>query len=530
MADPTTTNDDAAPAPGVDRRWFLAAGGATAGALALGGLAACSDDGSDGAKATTTTTTTAAAAAGSGTIRTADVPDQDQIYGWIEKIVEQGVRRPGYDADTWAEGWIEDRFQAIGLDHVRTEPVTVLRWEPSAWSLTATPATGAARQITGFPVPFAAPTDGLELELAAFDPAAPEGVDGKAALVDSPLISIPAGLLATAGSAPKDPTGRTIDPDGTLEGATHLVPFSTSFTEVMEPAIAGGAAAFIGSLVDYPGDSCRYFVPYDGKERPIPGLWISGSDGAWLHEQLATGPVQVKVAVESTAKEHTSHNIIGELPGADDQTVMIGSHHDGPWASAVEDASGTSLVLAQAADRAAQPRAACPHRLLFILQGGHMSGGAGMLAYIEAHRDELADVVLEVHLEHAALEFAEIDGKVAPTGRPVPRWWFTSRIPPLEAAVSAALTAEGVNRSMLLAPDAFGTQPPTDGAFYHSEGVPIVQFLEAPFYLFDEMDTLDKIDQEHLVPITRAVIRIIDSTAGTSAQAIRAAEVKPSAG
>ena len=53
---------------------------------------------------------------------------------------------------------------------------------------------------------------------------------------------------------------------------------------------------------------------------------------------------------------------------------------------------------------------------------------------------------------------------------------------------------------MIVAPDAFGEQPPTDGAFYHREGVPIVQFLAAPFYLFDAMDTLDKIDRANLVP------------------------------
>ena len=182
-------------------------------------------------------------------------------------------------------------------------------------------------------------------------------------------------------------------------------------------------------------------------------------------------------------------------------------------------------MLAQANYWAKQPEEDRPHRLLFILQGGHMSGGAGLLQYIEAHREELADVVLEVHLEHAALEFIEEDGKVVPTGEPVPRWWFTSRIPDLEAAVFDALTTEQVNRSMLLAPDAFGTQPPTDGAFYFSEGVPIVQFLEAPFYLFDEMDTLDKIDREHLVPITRAVIRIVDSTRGVSAAQMRDAQV-----
>jgi hypothetical protein len=104
----------------------------------------------------------------------------------------------------------------------------------------------------------------------------------------------------------------------------------------------------------------------------------------------------------------------------------------------------------------------------------------------------------------------------------VPRWFFTSRLPHLEQAVSAALETEELHRSMILAPDAFGTQPPTDGAFYHSEGVPVMNFLSAPFYLFDEMDTLDKIDEDNLVPLTRATIRIVDSTKGMTAAEFRA--------
>jgi hypothetical protein len=39
------------------------------------------------------------------------------------------------------------------------------------------------------------------------------------------------------------------------------------------------------------------------------------------------------------------------------------------------------------------------------------------------------------------------------------------------------------------------------------------------------MDTLDKIDRENLVPLTRATIRIIESTRGVSAAEIRAAMV-----
>ena len=52
-----------------------------------------------------------------------------------------------------------------------------------------------------------------------------------------------------------------------------------------------------------------------------------------------------------------------------------------------------------------------------------------------------------------------------------------------------------------------------------------MNFLSAPFYLFDSIDTFDKIDRDNLVPLTRAAIRILDSTAGVTADAMRAAHV-----
>lgn len=517
----------------VNRRRFLQLSGATAGALFLG--PACSDDDPAGGGGTTTTTSTDRSGSSSpggssggggprGPVVDADVPDQDTIAGWIEEVFDQGIRRPAYPADEWAEQWAVDMFEEIGLVDVRLEPITVRRWDPGTWQLVAVTSDGTERELDCFPLPYSAPASGVELELAAFDPDDPDVAD-RAALVDTPLFAIPADLLVTAGSAPDDVTDRVVDPDGTLTDAEHLVPFNTEFQAVMEPAIAAGAAVFIGALTDYPGDSFEYFVPYDAVDRPIPGVWIRGTDGAWLTEQLAQGPVRVRLDVASTVEDVESHNVVGELAGADDEVVMIGSHHDGPWASAVEDGSGIALVMAQATYWAAQAEADRPHRLVFVLHGGHMSGGAGLHAYIDAHREELAEVVLEVHLEHAALEFTDQDGEAVPTGLPVPRWFFTSRIPPLEASVVDALTAEELNRSMILAPDAFGAQPPTDGAFYHSEGVPIVNFLAAPFYLFDSMDTLDKVDREALVPLTRATIRIVHATGGTTATAMRDAAV-----
>ena len=511
------------------RRTFLVRTGATAGAVVIGGAACSSSDGDaggdegDGDAAGDDARGDEMSA--DGVVNLSDVPAEGTIFGWISEVFDQGIRRPGYPADEWAEGWIADRFRSIGLDNVRLEPVTVTRWEPTDWSLEVIGPDGETTNLGCFPVPFSAPVEGLEAGVAAYDQASPGGVHDKASLFDVPLIRIPADLLATAGSAPADPTGRVVDPDGSLAGAQHVVPFGAQFQAVMEPSIEAGAVAFIGTLTDYPGNSFNYFVPYDAIARPIPGVWVNGTDGAWLRDQLARGPVRVRLTVAAEREDVESHNVVGDLEGADEDTVMIGSHHDGPWASAVEDGSGISLVLAQATYWAAQPVERRPHRLVFVLQGGHMSDGAGLRGYIEAHRAELARVVLEVHLEHAALEFAEQGGDVVPTGRPVPRWFFTSRNPSLEAAVADALKSEGLGRSMILAPDAFGEQPPTDGAFYHREGVPVMNFLTAPFYLFDAMDTLDKIDRENLVPLTRAAIRIIESTRGVGAAEMRAGVV-----
>jgi hypothetical protein len=485
----------------IDRRTFLA------GALATAFLAACGSPLPDG-------------------LPDSAVPTEDEILGWIEQIVAQGIRRPGYPADAWTEQFARDRFTACGLENVRCEPITVRRWTSEGARLVVVPGGqgGGADPVVleAFAAPFSAPVTDLELDLAAYDAASPGDVAGKASLYDVDLLRLPATFFVPFGSAPPNVSGRVVDPDGTFAGESHLLPFGIEIDKVMEPSINAGAAAFVGNVANCPGGSRQYFVPYDGIDRPIPGVWLSAPDAAWLRQQLAAGPVQVRLTVDATVDEVTSHNVVGELPGLDEEVVMVGSHHDGPWASAVEDASGTALVLAQAKFWAAQSASKRPHRMVFLLHGGHMSGGAGLHQYIDAHRDELAGVVLEIHLEHVARQFEEVGGNIVPTGECVPRWWFTSRNPQLEGFVTSALTAEKVHRSMLLAPDAIGTQPPTDGAFYHSEGVPIVQCMSAPWYLFDAADTLDKVDTASLVPLTRATIRILSATKGISAAAMRA--------
>jgi hypothetical protein len=154
-----------------------------------------------------------------------------------------------------------------------------------------------------------------------------------------------------------------------------------------------------------------------------------------------------------------------------------------------------------------------------------MAGGAGAVSFCETHAADLERTVLEVHLEHTANEFVQEGETIVPNGLPETRWWFTSRIGALEDSVRSAIEAEKLDRSLILRPDTFGPRPTTDGGEFHLKGVPIVNYLTAPFYLFDSADTMDKIHRPSLVPVTRAAIRIVESTAGKTAAEMRGAVV-----
>ncbi|MEO8602625.1 MAG: M28 family peptidase [bacterium] len=432
--------------------------------------------------------------------------DAAQMMAWISAIVAQGIRRPGYPADRWVETWAAEQFRALGLADVRLEPLELPYWEPHRAELVV-----GGESYQGFPLPHAAAGDvEAELRLEA------DGPGGCLSVSELELLRIPQSgfrLLATS----------TYDPDGDFDTLEQVLPFGVRFREVMDPAIAAGALGFVGLLTGFPWETRDYYVPYDAVARPIPGLWLSNADGRRLLGRLAGGAQRGRLTVEVDRHPVTTHNVVGVLPGASDEWVIVASHHDAPWASAVEDASGIALVLAQAAHWAAVPRQARPHNMLFLLTAGHMAEAAGTRAFIARHAALVERTVLQVHLEHAARRCVAQDGALTATDEPEVRWWFTSRIASLQAAVAAALSMHDLRRSLVLPPTVFGPMPTTDGAYFHPAGVPLVHFLTAPMYLFDSCDTVDKIHVPSLEPVTRAVVDIIASTHGHSAAAMRAA-------
>ena len=196
-------------------------------------------------------------------------------------------------------GW-QEQFRAIGLENVRAEPVEMPYWEPRGASLSVTDSTGATHDIACFPVPLAAPTQGIEAEVVSFERETSERVAGAISLYDNPLLRVPSAYyrdhLATW----------SFDPEKTFDGGVHVLPFARGMQGAMEPSMEAGALALVGVLSGYPGDSREYYVPYDAKHRPIPGVWISGSDGARIAAMLERGPVRARLTVDAETSGTTA--------------------------------------------------------------------------------------------------------------------------------------------------------------------------------------------------------------------------------
>ncbi len=234
-----------------------------------------------------------------------NLPSVDDMLDWIEQVVEQGIRRPGYPADQWTEEFIFGKFESLGLESVRFEPVESAFWKDSHAELLVGADAGPVA-VECFPVPLSEPTH-VEGELARWDPANPGAVAGKIAVYELQFDSLPVEFpvlrrRVAEGSASSSPealveAGWAFDPDRTFADGRHRLPFAVELQGTMDPAIAAGALGYVGVLRGYPSGGCEYYVPYDGEFRSIPGVYVSEDNGGRLLAGLEDGASTARIEV-----------------------------------------------------------------------------------------------------------------------------------------------------------------------------------------------------------------------------------------
>lgn len=298
-------------------------------------------------------------------------------------------------------------------------------------------------------------------------------------------------------------------------------PYVTSLARVMRDAAAGGAVGLVGVLRDYP-DSRSYHNEYYRRTLfALPGVWVTRAEGRRLRALLeASGPASgAALTLRITRRAVTSRSVIGVLPGRTADAVMVQSHHDSVGPGAVEDASGTAEVIALAEHFGARAAAGAMREktLLFVTFDTHFTGYQAHQEF--ARRFVLARrtpwrIVLNTTIEHIGLRAVEgADGGFAHTGDTEPRGIFLNVNPRFARRIARGVRRHGMGATTLLdatALEFFAGGIPTDASFTLVSGVPTVSLISGPLYLYDDADTIDRIDRSQLVPVARLFRDIVD--------------------
>ena len=425
----------------------------------------------------------------------------------IGRIVSFGIRRPGYEEGLKTEHYLLERFNEIGLRDTRLEPVPVNYWRPSTTRLaigdSADDIPCRAVPYTGWTEDDGAHTSGVFVGNGTSDEYDAADVAGKLVVADMHFGDFNATHLKAGSHFIHDP-GDTI-PDGPLHCANWLIPNFSAYYEAWKR----GATGFIGLLGEMPIDGCELYVPYDGFLKKTPAAWVGREHAAAVRSAAANGePLHYTNTGEGRTVD--SHNVVGILPGRTDEFILITCHHDAPYASAVEDASGLAalLALAKAFAESAEP---LERGLIFLASSGHFHGGIGCREFVAKHRGGLLEkIVAAIGVEHIAEEVqGGDDGRYAKTGQAETRALFVDKTPELLRVLEEEV--QRVNLSRTLAVDAylFGPEPPCDSAPLFTAGIPSVCHISGPLYLFDPHDTIDMVRQEDLPKVTELFYRVI---------------------
>lgn len=437
--------------------------------------------------------------------------DSDRIFASIERMADLGPRRPGSPADRECEELLARELAALGFE-VRLEPIPIVAWEAREAVLEVGDGSGLA-PVEAQWIPYCAFTGerAIEAPLRWADPDAlfPRG-DWRGAVVVTEVRFPPLSVSLLE----KISLG-VHDPEGTLSQVRHPATWIRLNWHLYREAFRRGAVGFVGILADQPGGSCRMFAPYGFREKdvldkPLPGVWVGREHGARLRELARSGEGRARLAVAGTRVPGLTRNVVGELAGSSDEVLVLSCHHDSPFRSPVEDASGCAVVLALA--RHFAERRDLRRRLLVLFTAGHFYGSVGTRTFL---RDHAASIVrraaLEVSIEHIAREAVEDpSGRLVPSGRAEATGIFVPFNRKVADLVLASVRANALDRVVLLPPEGpLGDYPPTDGGDWHQAGVPIVQHISNPVYLLTADDALEWVARDRLANVAAAFAGIL---------------------
>jgi hypothetical protein len=420
-----------------------------------------------------------------------------QLRRWHRELDALGLRATGTRPHEQYVDVLHERLERAGVKQLRFEGVPFRRWTTGSWKLELLGAGSPERIQTASYIPYAGHTSasGVRGQLALLGSA---NVAGKVAIFDAPSDPIPYTAFQPISYEFYDPRGYF-----TQQGAVYDRPWLgvSQIVQLLEQAASEGAVAAIG-VIDLPADSAHgAYYPYTGTIFGVPGVYVDRTVGARL-KQLAAAGASARVTVPSKVVKTSSRNLIGVIPGASRELVVLHSHTDGT--NGIED-NGPDAIVAASQYLSRLPRRRLPRTILILLTTGHFIGGKGARAFLDRHEHDLVRrTAAAVTLEHlGAKEWNPGPGdRTRLTGRFEAGVFFTPETSPLVNRSFAALKRSRSIPSSVLHPFVAAPGSP-DGNGWPAEGtglwtqghIPTTNFITGPTYLLNwGITTVDKFD------------------------------------
>ncbi|MBM7520034.1 M28 family peptidase [Nocardioides nitrophenolicus] len=452
---------------------------------------------------------------------TADVAATHELLATVDDLVAMAPRATGTPGGAKAADYVADRLRGAGLDEVWVEETDSFAWEPRLTTLHVDGVELPCAPIRHCALPghehvgvLGTGPDGVAAELVDIGAGrvGEHDVAGRIVLFDL-TFDLPQWALLPLSEYVHDPERRLLN----REALGSRNPYLTSLTRTVREAAAAGAVGVVGVLRDYP-ESLGYHNEYYRRTLlTLPGAWLTRRAGEALRARLRPGS-RACLRLVAERRRVSARTVIGVLHGESRETVMVQSHHDSIGPGAVEDATGTAEVIALAEHAVARFQAGRPWRktLMFVSFDSHFTGYQAHRAFARRYTidpDSPYRLALNLTVEHVGLRARRTaDGSFETLDHSEPRAFFENVSLPMKRAVARAIRRHGLGATSMLNASLLEFTLdgiPTDASFTLTAGVPTISLVSGPLYLYDDADTVDKVDVDQLVPVANAFAELM---------------------
>jgi Zn-dependent M28 family amino/carboxypeptidase len=381
-----------------------------------------------------------------------------------------GPRLVGSPAMERAKDWGAAKFKALGFTNIKVEEFAKPSWTRGEESAELVGPYPMKLGIVGLGRTVPTPAEGIEADVALFKTfadllAAPDSaVKGKIVVITQPMVKAQDG----AGYGVAGISRRAGPTEAAKKGALAVLIRSISTSDSTVPHT--GVTAFGEGVAT------------------IPSAAIGVPEAEQLERLAAKNTLRIKLKLASSVDpKDVAWNISGEIKGSEkpDEVIVIGGHLDS-WdvgTGALDDATGIAITTAAAKLIGDLPKH--PKRTIRVVMFGSEESGGSSEAYLEAHKNEVAKIVLAGESDTGADRI------------------YSLKLPASGGAHPLMKTAAGVLAPLKIyvnqAPAAHGG---ADIAGLEQAGVPSIELEQDASRYFDYHhtadDTLNKVDPVQL--------------------------------